>query len=193
MSETISISSYGDQGVTIKGLTRAEVDLLVGLSIRQYWLRVNDQGRLEKVNTKSELPAPSEDRTMMPFWRRPNPSSDSVQLQLLDLSEKPTHSCPSFYIKHLCGYYYSDENYAREVEKLESWGFYCLRSRRDDVGRFDELWYLPGEFVAKGDLAEALKECNCDKTEAVRSFLCKNASFGTLDIVVQRAAMPVPD
>jgi hypothetical protein len=68
-----------------------------------------------------------------------------------------------------------------------------LRSRRGDDGRYDEAWYLPGLYQAKGDLYDTVKEIKNEKKQLEKavSFLCANVSFGTLDTSTQRAAMVV--
>jgi hypothetical protein len=103
---------------------------------------------------------------------------------------------PSIIIQHLCGYHYTPENYKRQAEYLESLGFECLRSRRGADARYHELWLLSGLWSAKGGLKESLGNGgsygNKELNKAVK-FLCRNASFGTLDVSFQRAAMPNPD
>jgi hypothetical protein len=102
---------------------------------------------------------------------------------------------PSFMISHLCGHYYTKEGYKREADKLESYGFSCMRSRRGENGRFWENWYLPGVWCAKGDLAEKLKPIkdSNEKTQEAIRFLMRNVSFGSMDMTQQRAAMVTPD
>lgn len=93
------------------------------------------------------------------------------------------------------------ENYVRESEKLTSYGFIQLRSKREEDGGYWEIWYLPGVWCAKGDLKKIVddittkaktwedphgrrKDKECFK--AVLEFLRRNASFGTLDVSIQR-------
>lgn len=55
-------------------------------------------------------------------------------------------------IQHVCGYDYSDDFYRENAKKLESYGFICCRSNRGSEGRFWEIWFLPGLWMAEGDL-----------------------------------------
>ena len=149
-------------------------------------------GRLEVVRRSEELPSPSEDEEMLPFWRRATPETQQLQLFEVQLAE---HSMPSIIIQHLCGYCYSPENYKRQAQKLEEYGFQCLRSRRGDDARYWELWFLPSLWSAQGRLKDAVESKKGDKKkvdEAV-AFLCGNVQFGTLDISFQRAAMMMDD
>ena len=54
------------------------------------------------------------------------------------------------------------------------------------------MWFLPGAWAAEGDLKAHLEGISRDKqVDAVVAFLCRHASFGTLDIMHQRAAMTI--
>jgi hypothetical protein len=125
-------------------------------------------------------------------WRPPPPGKTPYQPDLF--WQVYQHGSPSFVVQHLCGYHWTPENYAREAEKLAGWGFECLRSRRLPGGQFWELWYLPGLWAARGGLRDETDfPGGTEVAKAARAirFLCKNASFGTLDVTAQRAAMTV--
>lgn len=181
--------------VTMSYLQGDEVDNVAGFVNGQSWMRV-ENGRLRFQPTTNPLPGPADDEEMMPFWRRPSEQEREVLRK--DTNFDPTkdieHHQPSFIIQHLCGYNYTPENYRRMADKLESWGFDCLRSRRGKEGRYWELWFLPSLWFAKGELKKFIggKANSKEAVDRVVSWLCSNASFGTLDVVIQQAAM-LPD
>jgi hypothetical protein len=197
-SKRAGISSYrqgeGDNGtITLSNLTPDEVDKFRGLFAGMEWMTVED-GRFSFQSTVPPMPGPADDPEMMPFWRRPREGEAVVQEMLFDRTVNLEHYSPSIIIQHLCGFNYTPDWYREQVGLLESWGFRCLRSRREADSRFTEIWFI-GLWEARGDLREALKNERSTKKKidlAVR-FLCRHASFGTLDVVVQRAAMPNPD
>lgn len=155
------------------------------------WIRTNSKGRLLRRPAFKALPEAT-DKDMEPFWRRPQ--AIQTNLALDDFEPLPNHCYPSISIQHLCGYDYSEENYRINAKNLKEWGFECLRSQRDEDGRYHEVWFMPGLFYAKGDLKTEIEGAGNEVKEQVRaavSFLCRNASFGTLDVCVQRAAMVI--
>ncbi|EKE24906.1 MAG: hypothetical protein ACD_5C00359G0001 [uncultured bacterium] len=150
-------------------------------------------GRLEVAAKKKDLPKPTEDEEMLPFWRRQVPGS--YQLELFKVAV-PKYSSPAIIIQSLCGYNYTSENYKYTAELLESYGFECLRSRRGNDGKYWEVWILPGLWSAKGELEKALHGLDLGSKKILEraiKFFCRNVQFGTLDVSFQRAAMPVPD
>ena len=103
----------------------------------------------------------------------------------------PLHRRSQF--NNLCGYGYSPESYRANAERLESYGFQCLRSRRGPDACYWEIWYLPGLWSAQGNLKEVLdaqkEQREKDLTKEAVSFLCHAVSFGTPNVTIQRAAM----
>lgn len=161
-----------------------------------YWV-TTENGRLVFHPKHNPLPNPIDDEKMLPFWRplREGEGTGETHEVTFIGSEKFDVSSPSFTIQHLCGYYYTPERYRSMASLLTTWGFDCLRSRRGDEGHYWEIWYLPGLWSAKGDLREAVGErpTGKDVVEKATRFLCAKASFGTLDVSVQRAAMTTSD
>ncbi len=195
-TERVRVTSYGKGGknhswVTIEGLTEEEERGIIAVVNGHWWTSVNSEGRLKFFATREELPGPAEDEEMMPYWRHPILGEGVLQHHLFDSDALSYSISPSIVVQHLCGYYYTPENYRKQVKKLESYGFECLRSRRGDDGRFWEIWFLSGLWAAKGDLKVALAGNEAKDVEKVVRFLCTHASFGTLDVVVQRAAMQI--
>ncbi len=196
--DKIRIPCYGAGVVRVEGLSRdSEERMMASLRAGAYWIRVVD-GKLEFVPIWKELPGPTEDVEMMPFWRLPTKEEKVSVPKLFDLEPLPPNSSPSISIQSLCGYNYSEENYRANAARLESFGFHCLRSRRGSNAQFWEIWYLPGLWSAKGELKDFVdserergKKDEPRLTQAVIDFLCRNVSFGTLDVSVQRAAMVI--
>ena len=180
--------------VTISGLTKEEGESLRGMMHGQWWAKCDDDGRIQFHPARETLPAP-QDENMMPFWREYDHKAHGVQMPLIHLAEMPPHSSPSIMIQHLCGYSYTPEKYAEQVAILGSYGFECLRSRRGDDGEYWEIWYLCGLFDAEGGLKQAIETIKDEKKklDIAISFLCRTASFGTLDVLIQRAAMQVEE
>jgi len=184
--------------ITIGGLKKEELEKLKGFIHGQEWVSVKD-GRIAFSSTKTPLPSPAEDEAMMPFWRRPNVEEKELlsQKRFDGFAKNWPPFSPSILIQHLCGYNFTPENYMRQSAKLTSYGFVCCRSQRGDDGEYWEVWYLPGLFAANGDLKKALADARIGKVkaevDAAVSFLCRHSSFGTLDVVAQRAAMVIDD
>lgn len=193
--DKILVRSYGNGKCEIHGLKPDEIHLVRdSIDIGHNWIRRGEEGRLEHALAHEPLPSPTEDPKMQPFWRRAT-AEEPVQMSLALLQDEDwsRNSSPSITIQHLCGYYYTPENYTEEAEKLESYGFECLRSRRGNDGRFWEIWFLPGVWCAKGDLLIAINDSQAEnpkqKTEVAVKFLGRKVKFGTLDCSVQRMAM----
>ena len=195
--------------VVISGLTQTEADQLLCALSGMSWFGVKD-GRLEVHAKHLPLLDTTHDEKMLPFWREH--ANTQVQGELIEkvfeeMSDDVLYY-PHFTIQSLCGYYYSPENYAYEAQKLLSYGFVQMRSKRAENGKYWEHWYLPGVFFAKGHLKEIVdsvtvaarswedphgrrKDKECFK--AVLEFLRCNVSFGSLDVSMQRYAMATPD
>lgn len=183
--------------ITIKNLRPEELEMLQGMLKGMHWVAI-DNGRITISPRFEPLPSPIVDEKMMPFWRRHEfPDDGKLQVSIFDPERFKNNYGASIQIQSLCGYNYSKENYQHEAKKLISWGFDCLRSKREEDGRFREIWYLPGIWAAKGTLAETLAEKKQkmkeytpqERLQDVVSFLCVNSQFGSLDVTVQRAAM----
>ena len=186
--DKIRMASRGRGRIEIAGLTEEEMDNIEGMIHNHFFVTTNDEGRLETIRRREKLPSPIEDDELLPFWRPI--AGGHAQLELFKVPF-PKHSPPTIIIQHLCGYFYTPENYQIQADRLESYGFHCLRSQRGANGRFYESWILPSLWHSKGDLEMALAKKR-DSKKAIQ-FLCRNVSFGTLDVAIQRAAMPMPD
>jgi len=191
--EPISIvrSSVAESVIALRGLSEEGANLIQGMVRGQSWVTVSD-GRLIASPTKEPLPSPAEDPELAPYWQ---PNNKPVQMVLFKSLEGEGSAWPPFSpsisISHLCGHNYTPEYYAKQAELLENYGFECLRSRRGDDGRYREIWHLSSFWSAKG----LLKQCLNDETDETKKldtavkFLCCYVSFGTLDVMVQRAGM----
>lgn len=192
----------GSHSVEISGLTREEKDRLLAAIRGLSWFKV-EGGRLETSPCHLPLPDPVHDERMLPFWRQFAPhqlQGEFLERIFEEMSDDVIYE-PHFTISSPCGYNYTPENYVREIEKLNSYGFIQMRSRRGDDGFFWEHWYLPGVWCAKGELKEVVdgitsmaktwedphgRRKNKECFKRVLQFLRHNASFGTLDVSVQR-------
>lgn len=194
----ISVSSYGggteDGGgsVTIAGLSRKEVEGLLAMVAGACFVGVKNN-QLEVFSKLKDLPGPVDDQVMYPFWRKPSQEEISQQ-SLFDtyvFEETSRHSDPAIFISHVCGYSYTKEKYKMYVEKLESYGFECMRSKRGIDAKFWEFLYLPSLSFAKGDLKNHLKQKK-DIQEAL-DFISRNVKFGSLSVSTQKLAMRMPE
>ena len=188
--------------LTVKGLTQGEHDRLkASLLGGHHWVRRTEDGRLRHVPSYEELPGPTTDDDMLPFWR--HPVEGEVQQDELfgfdaDTEALLQHSSPSIYISSLCGYHYSVENYKHEADRLTDYGFVCMRSPRDpDTGQYWEKWYLGSVWLTQGRLKEALSDSSAgtgqEKFKFILEYLRRNVAFGSLDVVMQRMAMVISD
>jgi hypothetical protein len=186
-----------DQGdVTVGELTPEEMETMEAFTLGTCWIRVSEEGRLEKRERFAELPGPIEDPHILPKWvplidwTKEAPFLCNPQPPLPEEPD-PKYDHPAFIVKYLCGY--NNTPYEIEARKLQSYGFECLRSRRGNDGRFWEIWYLPGYYHAKGELRSAM-ELESDSVKQITiaiNFLCRHVSFGALDVCYQRAAMVI--
>jgi hypothetical protein len=189
--ERVRLSSYGAGKAEFTGLTPAEVTMMESASNGTGWVTVSQNGRLVKSN-KLTPPPPVTDEGMEPFWRKHQEAQTALKLD--DFEPLPNWHEPSISIQHLCGYDYTPLRYKSEAEKLTRWGFHCLRSKRGTDGRFWEIWFLPGFWLAKEELKKVIDstEGNLEKkTKAVINFLARRASFGSMDMSVQKLAMTI--
>ncbi|HLP44061.1 MAG TPA: hypothetical protein VK145_02170 [Candidatus Nanoarchaeia archaeon] len=185
--------SHGAGHITLGNLTTEEVQTVEGAVHGAQWIRVVN-GRIVSHSCYEPLPDPIRDEEMHPFWRKPTAAERGDSETLFDTECRLNHSSPHFMIQHLGAYNNTPENYRRQAEKLESWGFEVMRSRRSREGKFWEIWYLPGAFLAKGELKEFIGNSRGkEETERALEFLRKNCEFGTLDLSVQRLATLVVD
>lgn len=166
-------------------------DLMTGVVNGCAWFGVND-GKPVFLSRLNDLPASADDEQILPFW------NGGVCRKVFDVDERNVFS-PSFQLSSLCGYYWTPEKYALESAKVESYGFFCMRSKRGTDGKYWEVWRLLGYWSARGALKEYIDDAHAGvtneqiKLEKVCKWLCRNCSFGSLDVTVQRAAMCIPD
>jgi len=182
-------------GVDIEGLLPDEQRQLLGAIAGCYWVSVED-GRLRVLPALQQPPAPAEDKKMMPYWSSEMQRDGFLQRKIFGNKKDWPPFSPSFIIQHLCGYNWTQEYYESTAKQLEGFGFECMRSRRGIDGKFWEIWFLPGLWAAEGKFKEFLKGAKPREKEQIEKaiqFLCHYVSFGSLDVVAQRAAMPVPD
>lgn len=181
----ITMTRHGDKPeVTVA----VDPDKMCGVVAEQYWFGVDD-GKPVFLSRFSPLPNVNDDEQILPFW------SGGSSYKFTDFHREPLS--PHFDIQHLCGYNYTPEKALKEAARLESYGFFCMRSKRGNDGRYWEVWRLNGYWAAKGEL-EVLVESDAfrnmsenDKMNTVSQWLCRNCSFGTLDVSCQRAAMVI--
>ena len=209
------IAGYSKNDVTISGLAPGELERVEAAMGGNGWMRVRE-GRIEFVPSHEPLPAPIED-PLLPWWRPygDNPG-DAMQLELFDETRLRDTWSASIIISSLCGYGYTPENYKQEAERLSRYGFICMRSQRDDAGRYAEFWYLPGLWASKDELKVAMEwekkvalndfglpEIDEEvtyvrvpenkKLYAALEFLRRNCRFGACDVTIQRLAQVIPD
>jgi hypothetical protein len=208
MSESRSniriVSSGGSGGdLHLAGLNGEEMERMKGVFHGHSWFRMKNEGQTACfVWTYDTLPGPITDEAMLPFWRRA--TTEEIEMsrreptfKQISFDEYSNRSLPSISIAHLCGHFYTENSYRENAEKLISYGFVCMRSQRDLSGQYYEIWYLASLYSAKGDLEAAIKigsgKSYSTKLERALNFLRLTVVFGTLDVSIQRLAMPNPD
>ncbi|MCK9558100.1 MAG: hypothetical protein M0R50_08695 [Candidatus Cloacimonetes bacterium] len=195
----LACENYGVRGecsATIDYLLKEELDAMKAFTLGSCWIRVSEDGRIERYERFATLPPESEDPAIPPKWipltdwTKEAPFLCNPVVSLPD-EPKTEYGYPSIIIHGLCGY--NNVPYADEARKLQSYGFECMRSRRGRDGKFWELWYLPGVWHAENGLKAAMeKETNeRNKAKAAIDFLCRHVSFGAIDLCYQKAAMVI--
>jgi len=194
--EKIRVTSHGGRegSISLSGFSKENLEkMLAAMNVGAYYVRVKD-GKLESTPIWEKLPSPTEDKEMLPFWRKHSGPTQVVLFDEYQHSKEKGHS-PSITIQSLCGYYYTPESYKENAENLESYGFECLRSRRGGDARYSEIWRLSGLWAAKGDLAFELKYAKDDNEKELSlalEFLRRRVVFGTLDVSSQRLCQVPP-
>lgn len=140
--------------VELKNLTAEEVDLIQRCLTGDCYIRVS-HGRVEEHDVHKPLPEPEEDPKVGEPWQY-------SELQPFNFGKTeygpiPQYGGSSITIQHLCGYEYTAEGYASQARRLKGYGFACMRSKRGRNGQFWEIWYLPGLWMAAGDLGKVLE------------------------------------
>lgn len=188
-----------NESITISGINKKEQDMVESALGNCSWIMANEDGRLMSTPKYLPLPDPIEDEKMHPFWSLPTDEKPNTQIRCENnCPEIPNGSSPQILISSLCGYNYSPERYKIEATRLESYGFECMRSRRDSRGKFIEHWYLFGYWAAKGELDAFIKKIKQgapekSKLDEVINFICHRVQFGSLEVANQRAAMVIDD
>lgn len=187
-SSTISKQGHSNS-ITISNLSPEEREAIEAMMTGTCRLDRVDSGEIVRLEKYKPLSSPTEDPKISPYWKKGQESSGQVAL-FFDL-ELDKHDDPAIIIQHLCAYNWSEDSYKGQVEKLESYGFICLRSRRDAGGKYWEIWYLPSIMLACGELKDTISRCSGNskrQTNEAIDFLCRKVSFGTLDVSLQKAA-----
>jgi len=213
MIREIGSSSPGmgskDHEIRLQG-TKEEMDAIRAMLTGATWLsiqKVEEGGaELKRSEVYKPAPAPEDDPLIPPKWQLSDkagvgdPKTGAGIPKLREFVEPGEGwHCPSFYMTSLCGYNYTPELYKATAQRLQTYGFECLRSRRGPDGRYWEVWYLAGDWAARGDLKKFLTEKKFkseqwqEMTRAVCEWLAHRVSFGSLNVDVQRMAMAVPD
>lgn len=183
-----------DYSIEISGITKSELNKIEKALVCGNYIAVHND-KIVSYDYLEPLPTVTDDK-MLPFWRPQ--ADDFVQAEFIDheLPERCRYQSPGFVIQHLCGYNYSEDNYKFNAEILESVGFECMRSKRGPDGKYWEQWYHSGLWSVKGRLKDDLEEFEAqkkrntnEKIDFMVNWLCRQASFGTIDLVYQRAGL----
>lgn len=184
--------------VTLCGLNEGDIDKIREIiNGGNYYFTVIEGGAVF-IPRFQQLPDPVLDEKMYPYWRHPlaheTAQAEFVNCAIEDFGE---HDSPAIYISHLCAYSYTPEKYKEYAERLNSYGFECMRSQRGRDGKFWEVWYLPFLLCAKGELEIALNNC-IGKTEKEKlgvaiDLLKQRINFGSLSVSVQKCAVVMED
>lgn len=197
--------------IQIENLKHGELQDIEAMLMGRVWVSVATSGRLIVRDRFTKPPTPIEDPMEACGWQlmgakgqttfAPSGMDIITTHHLTNYHKEPIkgHCGAQITIQHLCGYNYETEaDYIRNAERLVSYGFVCCRSPRGRDGRRWEVWLLPGLWMAKGGLKDALDKEKKRKgqfdvsEEAIHyavGYLCHTVEFGTLDVSVQRAAM----
>ena len=204
----VRISQQGGGGreqnsfsITLTDLTKAESDAIEAAVHGHSYIRIVD-GRVWAYDANKPLPKPEEDPIMVRYWDR---AGEITEVLNGSSTVNGWHS-PDIYISHLLG-----KDVQRDMSLLESYGFFCMRSRREQSAGYWEIWRLP-VWRADGGLQVHMsrwKEANKDllrgdeqratawqqEVNEIARYIARDAriEFGTLDVSVQRWAMVYDD
>lgn len=196
-------SGKNDAKMEFTGLSGPELAALEAALIGANWVSVKD-GRLVCAHAYENPPAPEQDEDCGPYWPTYGPQArKKTNRTLKTISFRDPEFCePGIHITALGAGQHHKDAYKLNAERLEGYGFECLRSRRGADGRFWEIWYLPSLMLAEGELAEAIGKIKPDKNQQwsdkeyqerrlhrAIEFLCASVNFGTLEAFIQRAAL----
>lgn len=191
------VSIIGKEEITIRG-TPDEIEALEGMANGAQWVKGDKVLGAVSIDAFRASPEPQDDPLIPAQWQRSEGTIAPGSARLIDhLPPEEGWHDPSFIVQHLCGYGFTPEKYKGVAVQMQQLGFECLRSRRARDGHFWEIWFLPGAWAAKGELADALKAIQGldwrQTTEVVLNYLRKHVSFGTADVCVQRLAQVMCD
>jgi hypothetical protein len=183
--------------IILEGLSDGQIEKFEGMLGGGFFMKGvpgDEESKLELTFTSSfrGLPDPITDDEMLPFWKPLAAEKTAArELEFINFGvELAAHRSPSILIKYLCGYGYSPERYRINAELLEGFGFDHMRSKRKENGRFSEAWFLSSLYGAKGELKEKIDLARAsgekDLLKIAVEHIARRASFGTLDVVVQR-------
>ena len=121
------------------------------------WVRRGKQG-LEISEAYEKPPALTDDPSLSEHWPT-DIVPPAVQYRLfMDEDEQQKQGRLKFgldfraiYVSSITAYAGTDV-YAARASLLEGAGFMCLRSRRDNEGKYCESWFLPGQSCTKGTI-----------------------------------------
>lgn len=190
-----------DCGLEIVGLTQREADQLESMVRGLSWVGISNE-RLVSISRHEPLPNPVADVSMAPFW---SGVPMSTQCELVPKEHEPFSARSLDYAHYtIMGVGAATGDYQLNSEKLLTFGFKQMRSRRGRDGGYWELWYLPGVWAAEGSLKTAVDEAKANKVTwsdpngeaaykkchaAVLEFLRTNVDFGSLEVSIQRYAL----
>lgn len=136
------------------------------------WIRVSNGKIL--VLPAHKPPLPLEDETMEGFFPSEKSKEPKYKQTLLFPDSVAGKDGASIYVSSLVGY--GDPSYYKaKLKSLEDAGFVCLRSRRDQDGKYWEIWYLGSPIFAKGEIKGK-------SVEEIRSWLCNSIVPGNVSI-----------
>ena len=188
-----------DGSITLSNLTPKELEAVDSFVAGASALRLV-AGRLAATKNFAALPTPVDDPILSPYWK----TNGTIE----KIGELPGEGwrSPGFVIQCV-GAGHSDpveyrRAYRRDAGRLEEMGFVCMRSQRNESGRYWEAFVLFSTWQAKGELRDYLQHVKKregstwkHEVEALADYIGSRTSirFGTLDVVVQRWALSNDD
>lgn len=156
------ITSYSNESVKLEG-TEKEMDALRRAMLGMAWLKC-EEGTVKTC----EAPTPPfiVDKQLKFQW----PLDPTLSISYHEVPPINKIEDGGIYVQHINGY---DDNYKECAKKMEEVGFECLRSRRKSDGQIWEIWYLCGDFFAKGP-------CKDMKMKEIVNWVLENIRPGQL-------------
>jgi hypothetical protein len=164
--------------ITITG-KEADIRNLELMMMGVKWARLSE-GCIDVSDAYHDLPEPVDDPKLKDHWpQEPTVTPGSRFEMFIDDPERAKQARSgldnrSINVSGIQAYAPADV-YAQRASMLEEAGFFCMRSQRDDTGKYWEIWHLPSPVFAKGPIEKKT-------VDEIVNWLMKSVGPGSISI-----------